>query len=108
MNFPHEDQNPEISTQRADTLAMAGKILPGPERCLVGRRQGRAITAASAGLLIFDVGPALPALSKTAPSGYTEPEIRRTRLVAIRANFEVNAFVSTIRSVAPKTQKIVN
>ena len=95
MNFPREDQNPEISTQRADTLAMAGKILPGPERCLVGRRQGRAITAASAGLLIFDVGPARPALSKTAPSGYTDPEIRRTRLVAIRANFEVNAFVST-------------
>jgi len=30
MNFPRKDPNSEISAQRADALAMAGKILPGP------------------------------------------------------------------------------
>jgi len=51
MNFPHEDQNPEISTQRADALAMAGKILPGsvtmPRRPTAGaRHHGRISWAA--------------------------------------------------------------
>ncbi|MEP6565017.1 MAG: hypothetical protein ABJB10_07735, partial [Mesorhizobium sp.] len=95
--------NPEISTQRADTLTMTGKILPGPGKMAISPRQWRAITVASDALSIFDVGSAVPALSKTAPSGYTDPEIWRTRLVAIRVNFEFNAF--RFRQIDPSSRR---
>jgi hypothetical protein len=95
MNFPRKDQNPEICAQWADALAKAGKILPGPGKMPVSRRQRRAVMAASATLSIFDVGPALPALSKTLPSGYTDPQSDASDLSRSRATFEVNALVST-------------